>query len=292
MTHHVLCPVSTILMPTHQVQCPVSTNNSIKFCGIGLKNLTQMHLNAHSYSPYCMVSSQINQFQSQDYKRLQQLARKFQQKAVTHSEAEEGQPDYIARIVEFFETVDKQLFFSAQWFFRAADTVIKSQAHLIDPQRVFYSKRKYDNLLNSIVSKVTIVQLPPDVDLAKKEKSHKLFDYYYDTQYSKSVTFTTPHTVFVTLSRHAFQGIGSQDLSMLLMIAPLALGHIEIQVVDILISVPYAEMRLDLIIVRDFEPTCISGNSCVILGIQFTQVFMLIFSEKQWKVRAIDKDIC
>ncbi|PWA85152.1 chromomethylase 1 [Artemisia annua] len=112
--------------------------------------------------------------------------------------AEEGQPDYIARIVEIFETVDKQLYFSAQWFFRAADTVIKSQAHLIDPQRVFYSEMKDDNPLNSIVSKVTIIQLPPDVDPAKKEKSLKLFDYYYDMQYSKPVTFTTLHTERVT----------------------------------------------------------------------------------------------
>ncbi|KAI3760193.1 hypothetical protein L1987_50584 [Smallanthus sonchifolius] len=37
--------------------------------------------------------------------------------------AEEGQPYLIARIVEMFETVDKELYFSAQWFFRAGDTV-------------------------------------------------------------------------------------------------------------------------------------------------------------------------
>ncbi|KAI3712068.1 hypothetical protein L1987_70617 [Smallanthus sonchifolius] len=37
--------------------------------------------------------------------------------------AEEGQPYFIGRIVEMFETVDKELYFSAQWFFRAGDTV-------------------------------------------------------------------------------------------------------------------------------------------------------------------------
>lgn len=39
------------------------------------------------------------------------------------SQAEEGQLDYIARVVEMFETVDRELYFSAQWFFRAEDTV-------------------------------------------------------------------------------------------------------------------------------------------------------------------------
>ncbi|KAI3823341.1 hypothetical protein L1987_04776 [Smallanthus sonchifolius] len=107
--------------------------------------------------------------------------------------AEEGQPDFIARIVEMFETVDKELYFSAQWFFRAGDTVIKSQAHLIDKRRVFYSEMKDDNPLDSIVSKVKIVQLPPNVDLAEKEKALSSYDLYYDMQYSKPVTFTTLH---------------------------------------------------------------------------------------------------
>ncbi|KAL8255700.1 hypothetical protein R6Q59_030767 [Mikania micrantha] len=107
--------------------------------------------------------------------------------------AEEGQPDFIARIVEMFETVDKELYFSAQWFFRAEDTVIKSQAHLIDKRRVFYSEMKDDNPLDSIVSNVKIVQLPPNVDLAEKEKALSSYDLYYDMQYSKPVTFTTLH---------------------------------------------------------------------------------------------------
>lgn len=41
--------------------------------------------------------------------------------------------------------------------------VIKSQAHLIDKRRVFSSEMKDDNPLDSIVSKVKIVQLPPNV---------------------------------------------------------------------------------------------------------------------------------
>ncbi|KVH90626.1 Bromo adjacent homology (BAH) domain-containing protein [Cynara cardunculus var. scolymus] len=108
--------------------------------------------------------------------------------------AEEGKPDFIARIVEMFETVDRELYCSAQWFFRAEDTVIKSQAHLIDKRRVFYSDMKDDNPLDSIVSKVKIVQLSPNVDLAEKEKALSSFDLYYDMKYSMPVTFTTLHT--------------------------------------------------------------------------------------------------
>ncbi|XP_071731251.1 DNA (cytosine-5)-methyltransferase CMT3-like [Rutidosis leptorrhynchoides] len=92
-----------------------------------------------------------------------------------------------------FETVDKDLYICAQWFFRAEDTVIKTQAHLIDKRRVFISEIKDDNPLNSIVSKVKIVQLPPNVDLAEKEKALSSHDYYYDMLYSKPVTFTTLH---------------------------------------------------------------------------------------------------
>ncbi|PPD72053.1 hypothetical protein GOBAR_DD31055 [Gossypium barbadense] len=39
------------------------------------------------------------------------------------TKAEDGNLDYIARIVEFFETVDQEPFFKAQWFYRAEDTV-------------------------------------------------------------------------------------------------------------------------------------------------------------------------
>lgn len=37
--------------------------------------------------------------------------------------AEEGAVDYIARIVELFESVDGEPYFKARWFYRAEDTV-------------------------------------------------------------------------------------------------------------------------------------------------------------------------
>ncbi|KAK9000859.1 hypothetical protein V6N11_081341 [Hibiscus sabdariffa] len=69
--------------------------------------------------------------------------------------AEDGSPDYIARIFEFFETVDREPYFKAQWFYRAEDAVINEEnAHLIDKGRVFLSDIQDDNPLNCIVFKV------------------------------------------------------------------------------------------------------------------------------------------
>ncbi|KAK9037770.1 hypothetical protein V6N11_022670 [Hibiscus sabdariffa] len=69
--------------------------------------------------------------------------------------AEADSPDYIARIVEFFETIDREPYFKAQWFYRAEDTVINEKnVHLIDKGRVFLSDIQDENPLNYIVSKV------------------------------------------------------------------------------------------------------------------------------------------
>lgn len=45
--------------------------------------------------------------------------------------AEEGAVDYIARIVELFESVDGEPYFKARWFYRAEDTVRLAYNYLI-----------------------------------------------------------------------------------------------------------------------------------------------------------------
>ncbi|XP_031493458.1 DNA (cytosine-5)-methyltransferase CMT3-like isoform X2 [Nymphaea colorata] len=89
-------------------------------------------------------------------------------------------PDFIGRIVEFFEGPDGERYFNAQWFYRSEDTVIKDHANLIDKKRIFLSEIKDDNLLECIVSKVKIVQ----VDLLAKERKIPACDFYYDMSYS------------------------------------------------------------------------------------------------------------
>uniref|UniRef100_A0A0D9ZVW6 DNA (cytosine-5-)-methyltransferase n=1 Tax=Oryza glumipatula TaxID=40148 RepID=A0A0D9ZVW6_9ORYZ len=102
----------------------------------------------------------------------------------------EGKPNYIGRLLEFFETKTGECYFRVQWFFTAEDTVIGEQAQSHDPRRLFYSDLTDDNLLDCIVSKVTIVQVPPSVN--GKSKSVPSSDYYYDMKYSIDYsTFST-----------------------------------------------------------------------------------------------------
>ncbi|XP_027362707.1 DNA (cytosine-5)-methyltransferase CMT3 [Abrus precatorius] len=105
--------------------------------------------------------------------------------------AEDDKPDYIARIVEMFETVDNEKYFTAQWFYRAEDTVIKDHSDLIDQKRVFISDVRDQNPLDCIVSKIKIVQISPDVDLTMKKRKILSCDHYYDMKYTVSyVTFS------------------------------------------------------------------------------------------------------
>ncbi|CAL4910919.1 unnamed protein product [Urochloa decumbens] len=102
----------------------------------------------------------------------------------------EGKPHYIGRLLEFFKTSTGEYYVSAQWFFRAKDTVMENQAQDHDPRRLFYSDLKDDNLLDCIVSKVTIVQVSPSVN--EKSQSIPSFHYYYDMKYSLDYsTFST-----------------------------------------------------------------------------------------------------
>lgn len=106
---------------------------------------------------------------------------------------EDGAPDYIGRIVEFFETDDSKHYFSSQWFYRADDTAIKTQADTHDSKRVFLSKLKDDNLLECITSKINIVRVPPVMDSDGKQRKIPPCDFYYDMGYD--LAYTTFHAL-------------------------------------------------------------------------------------------------
>ncbi|CAJ2676008.1 unnamed protein product [Trifolium pratense] len=114
----------------------------------------------------------------------------YQLNDTAYVKAEDGKPDYIARIVEFFETSDNEPYFTAQWFYRAEDTVIKNHSGLVDNMRVFISDVKDDNPLDCILRKVNIAQVLPNVDLAEKRKEIPSCDLYYDMKY------TVPYLTF------------------------------------------------------------------------------------------------
>ncbi|KAL4340831.1 hypothetical protein GQ457_08G034730 [Hibiscus cannabinus] len=100
-----------------------------------------------------------------------------------HVKAEEGEDNYICKIVEMFEAVDGDLYFTAQWFYRARDTVLKKLGHLIDEKRVFFSEIQDDNPLDCLVEKLDIVKVSLNVDSEAKKKEIPSCDYYCDMLY-------------------------------------------------------------------------------------------------------------
>ncbi|KAL2527639.1 DNA (cytosine-5)-methyltransferase CMT2 [Abeliophyllum distichum] len=91
-------------------------------------------------------------------------------------------PNYIGRILEFFESEDGEDYCRVQWFFRAQDTVIKDDGISHDEKRLFYSTLMNDNLLDCIVSKIKVVQSAPNVSL--KGRPIPECDFYFDMKYS------------------------------------------------------------------------------------------------------------
>ncbi|KAL6519679.1 hypothetical protein OROHE_017369 [Orobanche hederae] len=106
--------------------------------------------------------------------------------------AEEGKESYICKIIEFFEAVDGSQKFTAQWYYRADDTVIKKCGYLIDKRRVFFSEIKDENPLDCLVKKLRILHLPPkaEIDVGKLRPT---CDFYFDKKY------LLPYSSFVSL---------------------------------------------------------------------------------------------
>ncbi|OMO73118.1 hypothetical protein CCACVL1_17462 [Corchorus capsularis] len=101
-----------------------------------------------------------------------------------HVNAEEGQEYYVGKIVEMFEGVDGTLYFTAQWYYRARDTVMKKLGDIIDAKRVFFSEVKDDNPLDCLVKRLTIAKVSLNIDLeAKKKMIPSDCDYYCDMFY-------------------------------------------------------------------------------------------------------------
>ncbi|KAK6802396.1 hypothetical protein RDI58_000176 [Solanum bulbocastanum] len=107
--------------------------------------------------------------------------------------AADGEDDYICKIVEFFQGVDDMKYFTAQWFYRAKDTVIKAHDQFIDNKRVFLSDIKDDNPLDCLVKKIKIVPISSNVSLQLKESLRSECDYYYDMKY------LVPFSSFISL---------------------------------------------------------------------------------------------
>ncbi|KAG5550546.1 hypothetical protein RHGRI_015492 [Rhododendron griersonianum] len=116
-----------------------------------------------------------------------------------HVKADEGKENFICRIIEMFEGTDRALYFTAQWYYRATDTVIQNSLKsvqlidAIDDKRVFFSEVKDDNPLNCLIERIRIVRMPSNVDLSSRECAISDCDYYCDTKY------LGPYSSFVNL---------------------------------------------------------------------------------------------
>ncbi|CAA2992293.1 DNA (cytosine-5)-methyltransferase CMT3-like [Olea europaea subsp. europaea] len=79
-----------------------------------------------------------------------------------------------------FEAVDGSNSFTAQWYYRANDTVIKCCDSFIDNKRVFFSEIKDDNPLDCLVRKLRILNIPIKDGSDVKEEMRSKCDYYKD----------------------------------------------------------------------------------------------------------------
>ncbi|KAK9273931.1 hypothetical protein L1049_018743 [Liquidambar formosana] len=120
--------------------------------------------------------------------------------------AGDGEDNYICKIIEMFKAIDGALYFTAQWFYRARDTVIKDNAHLIDNKRLFFSEIKDDNPLDCLVEKLRIARVPLNVDLEAKKEAIPACDYYYDMLY------LLPYSTFMNVPQESV-GAGSETFS-------------------------------------------------------------------------------
>ncbi|XP_031090547.1 DNA (cytosine-5)-methyltransferase CMT3-like [Ipomoea triloba] len=97
--------------------------------------------------------------------------------------AGEGEDNYICRIIEMFEAVDGVLYFTAQWYYRAKDTVIKGCDEFVDKQRVFFSEVKDENTIDCLVDKVNIHRIPSNDNSNSRDNIKADCDLYCDTMY-------------------------------------------------------------------------------------------------------------
>ncbi|CAN1351359.1 DNA (cytosine-5)-methyltransferase CMT1, partial [Linum perenne] len=119
-----------------------------------------------------------------------------------HVEAEPGNDSYICKIVEMFEAVDGTPHFTAQWYYRARDTIIED-GHSINEKRVFFSEVKDDNPLDCLVGKINIAMLR--LQMVREISDIPICDYYCEAMY------LLPYSTFIKLPSDMTEGSESSS---------------------------------------------------------------------------------
>ncbi|KAJ6307252.1 hypothetical protein OIU76_017112 [Salix suchowensis] len=109
-----------------------------------------------------------------------------------HVQASDGEANYICKIIEMFESEDRTPHFTAQWYYRSTDTIIKDK-YISDPKCVFYSEIRNDNPLECLTRKLKIVRLALSVDSETRREKTLNCDFYCDMLY------LLPYSTFVKL---------------------------------------------------------------------------------------------
>ncbi|XP_061982198.1 DNA (cytosine-5)-methyltransferase CMT3-like [Populus nigra] len=102
------------------------------------------------------------------------------------NKASDGDPDYICRISEMFESVDRTLYFTTQWYYRSTDAIIKDK-YISDPKCVFFSEIRNYNPLECLTWKLNIV------DPENRRARSSGCDFYCDMLY------LLPYSTFLKL---------------------------------------------------------------------------------------------
>ncbi|KAG5394062.1 hypothetical protein IGI04_024025 [Brassica rapa subsp. trilocularis] len=96
-----------------------------------------------------------------------------------HVQSEEDEKPFICKIAEIFEGCDGKMYFTAQWFYRACDTVIQKHEEMIDDKRVFISDIKDVNSMGVLLNKLKILMIP----LTENTEVTESCDYYCNMKY-------------------------------------------------------------------------------------------------------------
>ncbi|CAH8391149.1 unnamed protein product [Eruca vesicaria subsp. sativa] len=96
-----------------------------------------------------------------------------------HVQSDEEEKPFICKIIEIFEGSDGKMYFTAQWFYRAFDTVIQNHDDLIDDKRVFLSDIKDTNSMDVLLNKLNILMIP----LTENNEVTETCDYYCNMSY-------------------------------------------------------------------------------------------------------------
>ncbi|KAL9311236.1 DNA (cytosine-5)-methyltransferase CMT3 [Arabidopsis thaliana] len=95
----------------------------------------------------------------------------------------EGKDPFICKIIEMFEGANGKLYFTARWFYRPSDTVMKEFEILINKKRVFFSEIQDTNEMGLLEKKLNILMIPLNENTKETIPATENCDFFCDMNY-------------------------------------------------------------------------------------------------------------